>query len=173
MVGTLLLALCLQEETWTERKLATIPLEVTVRNSGTIFSADGRAVFWAGKSEKTGKASIWKNQTPGEGFDNVQRQAINPDGRTLAYMAYEGRKVFMMAGGRRDPAFDVLTQAYISDDGNVVAYRAHTPEGEVMVVNGKIGRAYDKVHTPIFNPKTGEVAYVTSFKDKASQLAYS
>lgn len=163
----MVLSLFQEDSTWTERKLATIPFEFVARPSSTVYSPDGTQVFWAGKSLKTDTARIWTNQEPGEEFDNVQRQVLSENGKTLAYMAFRQRKQFMVVGNRHDPVFDLITQAYLSPDGQVAAYRITKADCEAMVINGKEGPGFDKVHTPIFNPLTMEVAYVTALKGRA------
>lgn len=154
------------EQKAADRILVSIPDEVS-GDRDILFRSDGSAALWTGKAHSTGRIAMWTNDKKGEEYDHIQFPVLSGDEKVLAFVAINGLKRFVVAGGRQEPAMEGITRPVLNQDGSVVAYRANAGLGEVMVVNGKAGEAFEKVHSPIFHPVSSEVCYVAQAGGKA------
>jgi Tol biopolymer transport system component len=105
-----------------------------------VFGPDGRLVY----PIREGKTTFVEVQPEG-GRRGPHRSpyslawvkvVLSPDGKRLAYTAWDGRKEFVVVDGSEGPRYDDISSPSFSPDSSRVAYFARLGKKSVLVVDG-------------------------------------
>lgn len=125
-----------------------------------------------------GKWFIVSGDIRGTEFDFVGDPVLSPDGKLIAYKAFEGENIgyvlnynekiyksftpkgkwFIVVGDNKGEAFDAVGTPVFSPDGKQIAYAANKEQKWFVLVGNTKGEEFDRViGDPIFSPDSKQV----------------
>lgn len=140
-----------------------------------IIASDGKTVAFAARTGGTsnefgmvngGTMCMVVNGEKGEEYDEVRSPVFSADGKRMAYFGRKGKQIYLIADGKKSPAYEWAKDDYwhmdsvtFSPDGKSLAYVKQKGDRQALVVNDKEGAEYSLVHAPVFSADGSTFAY--------------
>ena len=140
----------------------------------------GDSLFPAGDERAIyGVSILGKSKTPArivvagkelKAYTQVRGDSVvfSADKKTMAYVAGDGNKNFVVVNGKEGPAYDNVSDLRFAPTGNGFAYCARQGQKHFVVINGKKTGPYENVKSGslVFSPDGKSAAYA-AFGDDA------
>ena len=95
-------------------------------------------------------------------FEGVADMSFSPDGSRMAYRAQEGRKQYVVAGGRKSKGFDGISGKMgflFSPDSKHMAAVAVEGKKQILILDGRYSKPYDRIGEVVFSPDSRHYVY--------------
>lgn len=136
-----------------------------IQHGESLFPAsDERVVFAAAQlGESRTPAHLVVDGKEGKAYAQVTGDSVvfSGDKKSMAYVAGDGNKNFVVLDGKEGPAFDQVSDLRFSPAGSVLAYRARLGLEHFVLVDGKSMGPYGEVEASslVFSPDGKSVAW--------------
>jgi hypothetical protein len=136
-----------------------------IQHADSLFPAgDERVVFAAAQlGESRTPAHMVVDGKEGKAYAQVTGDSVvfSADKKSMAYVAGDGNKNFVVLDGKEGPAFDQVADLRFSPAGSVLAYRARRGLEHFVLVGGKSMGPYGEVEASslVFSPDGKSVAW--------------
>jgi hypothetical protein len=123
---------------------------------GLILKNNGRAYFYQ---------AFATARNNNKRYDEAANLLYSSDSIHYAYIAREGKRVFMVINGFETPSFDMIVTPKFSEDGKALVFRARKDGKRFVVVANNKGKliqqyaTYEMVFPPVFTADGKSVAY--------------
>jgi len=142
------------------------------RFSSYVFSPDSKHLAYAagcnianesGETSYKETAFVTDFGQVGKAYNSISNITFSPDGEQIAYVAREGRDIFVVLNGQEGKKYEHYSSRVaslsFSPDSKHLAYKVKEGGKEFVVIDGQKGQVYDWIQDLIYSPDSQYLAY--------------
>jgi Tol biopolymer transport system component len=137
--------------------------DIVVRNSGPLFSPNGRRLAYGALNGPDGYLVVDGHATGVDG--TVSSIVFSPDSSHLAYALQSDGRYRVVRGGQPGQLYDAVTQLTFSPDSKQLIYLARKGEQWLPVLDGRELMGGGTVGMPLFSPDSRRLLYALNKGD--------